>query len=275
MLTKLSPLRYFAGSNGIEVIKFASASRHQPVFNYFIEAVPEITPIQMVKKYNELIREVKHFDNTHKPVILNKQNRVSIKLSNFNFNKDCIDNTVKQFILNNWQIIIEAENVNNHSLYNVLTQYLISTYNIGKPYIIKTYQMNRVDGLAELQKDLDYYKSSQNKDDDNSKKIHIGVKLSRGSYWKQDKHTGKLFTTKIMTDSSFNKALDILHNLNNENGINIIATHNKATMSYLNIITNNDRHNFEYAYILGMHSKDDVDNIINYNVKKKCISTIW
>lgn len=268
-LGKLNPLRYFSGSNPAEAIQIAKLIKHQPIFNYFIEARPEITPQQMYERYNNLIKEVETYE--HKKQLVkspNNKNRVAIKLSSFRFHKDYIDITVKSFLNKGWQVVIDAENNANHTGYKTLTNNLISNYNVGEPRIIKTYQMYRRDAIKELCDDLDYYKCSHIENVSN--KIHLGIKLVRGAYWKEDQHTGNLFTEKHETDYNYDAAMSILDSTKINCNV-IIATHNKKSIDYLNYFANEKQHKlakFEYAYLLGLFDEKEVDKLVNNSIHK-------
>lgn len=268
-IAKLNPLKYIGGSNAAEAVQIAKIFKHQSIFNYFIEARPEITPYQMYKRYNNLIKEVDMYEkNKLLAKSPNNKNRVAIKFSSFGFHKDYIDITVKSFINKGWQVIIDAENDNNHSSYKTLTRNLISNYNVGETRVFKTYQMYRKDGIKDLCNDLEYYKCSHIENDAN--KIHLGIKLVRGAYWKEDQHTGNLFTEKHDTDYYYDAAMSILDSAKNNCNV-IIATHNKKSIEFLNYIVNasqNKKVNFEYAYLLGLFNEKEVNKLVSESIHK-------
>jgi hypothetical protein len=81
--------------------------------------------------------------------------------------------------------------------------------------------MYRQDSLKTLELDMEYFS-------------HLGIKLVRGAYMKQDKHTGKLYDTKEGTDKAFRDALDLALRKNNSNIIHtMICTHNKEDIDYM------------------------------------------
>ena len=177
-ILKLNPLRYFSGNSPLKAVEYTSKLSYQPIYNYFIEFNKSISPNDMFMRYQTLIKEVQDYEKNN--ILLkshNNQHRVALKMSSFDFNKNYINTTVKMFLHNNWQVIIDAENNSNHEHYQILTNSLISEYNQSQTNIIKTYQMYRKDALHELQNDLYYCNSG-----------FLGVKLVRGAYWKEDKN---------------------------------------------------------------------------------------
>jgi hypothetical protein len=270
MLYKLNPLRYFSGNTPFKAINYVYKNKllnNIPIFNYFIEANKYITPENMYIKYNNLITCINE-NNIHNSNIITPK-RIALKLSSFDFNKQYIDITIKNFIDNNWQIIIDAENDYYHTKYKLMTNELISKYNMDKCNIIKTYQMYRKDTFNELKNDIYTFSN-----------YTFGVKLVRGAYWKEDIKTDKLFKNKKETDENYNNAIDLLfyencleNNVAIEKNINIIATHNKNSITKLNNIDNyskfnNEKHNFEYAYLLGLLDNNEVNLLINKSIPK-------
>ena len=132
--------------------------------------------------------------------------------------------------------LIDAENVKNQEMINDYTDYCIETFDSNIFY--KTYQMYRNDSYDLLKKDLDlFFKNKKN----------LGIKLVRGAYYQEDKHTGLLFQQKGDTDINYNNAIHLLSNYNNDV---IIATHNtiscKIALKY--------EKQFKYAQLLGMNN---------------------
>lgn len=248
-LMRLKPWNYFAGNNPASAIQYSKIIKHKPIYNYFVEARPEITPLKMYNKYNQLISDyesVLHNGNIKEHMT---NPRVAIKCSSFGFHKEYIDITVKSFLYKGWQVIIDAENDANYSKYKTITHALISNYNQYEPQVIKTYQMYRHDSMRELENDIEQFKNH-----------HLGVKLVRGAYWKSDNKTGKLYTDKMYTDVNFNMGLKYVFD-NNQSGLNIIATHNKNSIEKLNELTFKNKHysHMEYAYLLGLKEECDVN----------------
>lgn len=267
-ILRLNPLRYFGGNTPSSAIQYAKLLKHQSIYNYFIEANKSISPNDMFMRYQNLIKEVNGYEEYKSlPITTNNQrHRIALKLSSFNFDKEYINATVKLFLHNNWQVIIDAENNVNHSKYQTLTNNLISEYNQSQTNIIKTYQMYRKDTYVELWNDLERYN-----------KIYLGVKLVRGAYWKEDAKSGNLFTTKEETDENFNNALIYLYTHNRKSN-NIIATHNKISINILNNLVNsnnlenttesqNNSH-MEYAYLLGLLDENDVNASVSQLISK-------
>ena len=109
IITRLNPCKYFAGNNASAAIQYSKIVKHKPIYNYFIEARPDVTSLDMYNKYNELITDYNNAkrDGDVKPHM--EYPRVAIKCSSFGFHKEYIDITVKSFLQKGWQVIIDAE----------------------------------------------------------------------------------------------------------------------------------------------------------------------
>ena len=119
------------------------------------------------------------------------------------------------------KILIDAEDVANQTQINYITDKIMLNYNIETINIYKTYQMYRRDSLKTLENDMNRFS-------------HLGIKLVRGAYMTQDKHTGILFDSKAGTDKAFRAALDIALQSNRSNVIHaMVCTHNKDDIHYM------------------------------------------
>jgi hypothetical protein len=259
MLRRLNPFIYFSGNRPASAIKYIIDNniKHQCIFNYFIEANKVITPERMYYKYNNLIKEVKKQDKQYGKQLKPTKNRIALKFSSFNFDKQYINLTIRNFIDNNWQVIIDAENNSLHNNYIILVNTLIYEYNKLDCNIIKTYQMYRKDTEEELERDLIRFRNH-----------YFGTKIVRGAYLNSDYTTGMLFTDKYQTDFNYNEAIKLLIKENSKKSINIIATHNTHSIKLLNNMIDIDNTNFEYAYLLGLLNEEDVNILVSKYIPK-------
>lgn len=140
---------------------------------------------------------------------------------------------------NNNKILIDAENIRNQEMINHYTNHCIETYTSNIFY--KTYQMYRNDSYDLLKSDLDKYTNKNNE-------ILFGIKLVRGAYFNEDKKSKLLFTNKEETDLSYNSAVQLLENYNNDV---IIASHNQESCN----LALKTKKQFKYAQLLGMNDK--------------------
>jgi hypothetical protein len=146
---------------------------------------------------------------------------IAIKPSSFRFELEPLHSLIGYLIFYKKKVLIDAEDVANQPQINSITDKLILSYNVGTINIYKTYQMYRQDSLKTLEYDMNRFS-------------HLGIKLVRGAYMKQDKHSGILFDTKTGTDTAFRAALDIALQSNHRNIIHtMICTHNKADIDYM------------------------------------------
>jgi proline dehydrogenase len=146
---------------------------------------------------------------------------IAIKPSSFCFKLEPLYSLIGYMIFYKKKILIDAEDVVNQTQINYITDKIMLNYNIETINIYKTYQMYRRDSLKTLEHDMNRFS-------------HLGIKLVRGAYMKQDKHTGILFDTKAGTDKAFRAALDIALQSNHRNIIHtMICTHNKDDIHYM------------------------------------------
>ena len=119
-------------------------------------------------------------------------NYVAIKCSSLNFDPIKI-NTISRALINSGKrILIDSEDVVNSQKINDITNELIKNHNKSFINIYKTYQMYKKDELNLLSNDLSQFP-------------YLGVKLVRGAYYNQDRHTNQLFKLKSETDESLNQ----------------------------------------------------------------------
>jgi hypothetical protein len=146
---------------------------------------------------------------------------IAIKPSSFQFQLEPLNSLIGYLIFYKKKILIDAEDVANQSQINSITDTMLLNYNVESINVYKTYQMYRQDSLKTLELDMEYFS-------------HLGIKLVRGAYMKQDKHTGELYDTKEGTDKAFRDALDLALRKDNSNIIHtMICTHNKEDINYM------------------------------------------
>lgn len=146
---------------------------------------------------------------------------IAIKPSSFQFQLEPLNSLIGYLIFYKKKILIDAEDVANQAQINSITDAILLNYNIKTINVYKTYQMYRQDSLKTLELDMEYFS-------------HLGIKLVRGAYMKQDKHTGVLYDTKEGTDKAFRDALDLALRKDNSNIIHtMICTHNKEDIDYM------------------------------------------
>lgn len=136
-------------------------------------------------------------------------------------------------------IIIDAEQVEINDEINFITDEVVSVFNNNfiLPKVYRTFQMYRKDSFQDLQKYISTYPNG-------------GVKLVRGAYLEEDKHTGKLYTSKEETDDNYNKAIRYLANFTDNNNI-LIASHNSNSCEIASNF-NLEENKFQFAQLLGM-----------------------
>lgn len=126
-------------------------------------------------------------------------------------------------------------------------------------HIYKTYQMYRKDALDTIKYDIDAISSTQQ-----SNQYPLNIKLVRGAYMHQDRHTHLLFENKQQTDDSYNKAVQYIHEKITKEATNInllIASHNNVSCALGMSLFDQHKKNIAFAQLLGM----------NDTLSKKCV----
>lgn len=240
----------------------------KPLFNKFtagenINSLNNKINYLAEKNILSIVDYVKEFSNNPKDITrsiseyisiskLDSTKYIAIKLSTFNFEYSKICPLLTLMINNNKKILIDAEDSENQDKVNDLTNTLIHRLSTTEINIFKTYQLYRKDSLQQLKEDINEF--------DNK----LGIKLVRGAYYNQDFKTGKLFNNKEDTDTSFNKAMDIVFTLPNES---FICTHNKNDINKLiNTVKENKYEHIHHASLYGFINKD-TDRIIQNGIK--------
>jgi ASC-1-like (ASCH) protein len=171
-----------------------------------------------------------------------KVDYVGLKLSSINFHENKIDFLVNLLTKKNKKVMIDAEDVDKQDKIDEITDDLIQKYNKHEICVYKTYQMYRKDGLNKLLCDIN---TIQN----------LGVKLVKGAYYKQDRNSNKLFTTKEQTDVAYTNAMKLIFNdIKHSNTHVFICTHNlDAIHLLLHFIENNKKlsHKLAHASLYG------------------------
>ena len=225
--------KYIAGNklkHAIHKASFIKQNNKIPIINFSVE-----NNLSNKIIFEEFKKISKYVNNEHK---------VALKLSLFNFNLDIIKKVIDLLIKKNVKVLIDAENENNFTKYNNLSNQLIKIYNKDKANILKTYQMYRKDSMDILEYDCNYAKNNC---------LYQGIKLVRGAYYKEDQHKNVLFNKKEKTDLNYNKSLIYLYNNSNNKSI-IIASHNQESIN-LGYLLNQENKIFEFAHLLGMNEK--------------------
>ncbi len=230
-------LKYIAGNHLLSALKIAKINilkNKIPVLNYAVEN--NICKSKILEEYTNINSHIKKNNNI----------RLAIKLSLFNFDYNLINNIIKTYVDDNIKILVDAEDDDNYSKYDHMSDKLVKNYNYNDINIIKTYQMYRKDSLKNLDDNINFAIKNN---------LYFGAKLVRGAYWNADKDKGNLYTNKIDTDLNYNKGIISLLE-NNKNGINILATHNTESINLGYLFNQKYENNiFEFAHLLGMKEK--------------------
>jgi hypothetical protein len=182
-------------------------------------------------------------------------NYVAIKCSSLNFDPIKI-NTISRALINSGKrILIDSEDVVNSQKINDITNELIKNHNKSFINIYKTYQMYKKDELNLLSNDLSQFP-------------YLGVKLVRGAYYNQDRHTNQLFKFKSETDESFKSAMNLMFTINSENVRTFICTHNKENINeMINLNKSISFKNRIYHASLYGFIPHETERIIKANIK--------
>ena len=228
--------------------------RFIPIYSRFCGGynIHQVKAIQMpFLKIYDYVRESnsKHHEITHTNNLLalqqTKDSIHAIKLSGLQSKH--MDTYIKQYFdicsKHNNKILIDAENVEIQPFISDYTDYIIRKYNNEGVYFYKTYQMYLKNNITNLEKDL-------------STPFNYAIKLVRGAYHKEDKHTNLLYTNKKDTDAQFFAAIEMLRVYPHST---IIATHNNKSCA----IALRQQKKFIYSQLYGMN-----DNL-SYNLLRK------
>jgi proline dehydrogenase len=150
-------------------------------------------------------------------------------------------------VTTNNKIIIDAENVKVQEGIDKVSYQLLQEYNLVTPLVYQTYQMYRIDSYSKLQNDIENIPI-------------LGIKMCRGAYHNEDKHTGKLFLNIEDTHKSFNEGIKLVSKNIHPNMNVIVGTHNEDSISLSRKLNPVDS-NMSYAQLLGMSDKLSVDLI--------------
>lgn len=166
---------------------------------------------------------------------------IALKPSSFRFQSEPFQSLVHHLVSHKKKVLIDAENVEHQEAIHALTDTCLKLYNNKEIWVYKTYQMYRRDSLDCLSADLQRFP-------------HHGVKLVRGAYMHQDKHTGMLYNKKSDTDAAFRKAVQL--SLDAGTLVHtIVCTHNNVDIHYL-IDHCKTKNTFIHASLYGFIPKD-------------------
>lgn len=215
-----------------------------PIADYIKESAKTQTDLNLVsKEYLNLAK-------------ISNLNYVAIKCSSLNFDPIKI-NTISRALINSGKrILIDAEEVKHSNQINNITNELIKVHNKDFINIYKTYQMYKKDQLNILSNDLSQFP-------------FLGVKLVRGAYYNQDKHTNQLFRLKSETDESFKLAMNLVFNITSENVRTFICTHNKENINDMIIRSNLNKTVKNKIYHASLYGfiPNETERIIKANIK--------
>ena len=202
--------------------------KKRPIINYAIESIND------KKVYKEYINLIS---------CLPQSFSIAMKLSSFDFNVNTIMDIAERCQEQKIKLFIDAENQINNDKYQSITSQLMLNFNKTDPIIYKTYQMYRKDSLTTLHKDI--FQSTANN-------TYFCAKLVRGAYWNSENHLGHIFTDKIHTDYSYNRAIIDLYEMKNNKRLEVVlATHNEFSVD-MGLLLNHKRKLFSFAHLQGM-----------------------
>ena len=192
---------------------------------------------------NYIEENSKNENNIYKEYIkilnsIDKRYKVALKLSSFNFNEDLVNDLVEKYKKKDIKILIDAEDSNNNTRYQEISNRLILSHN-NNLNLIKTYQMYRKDSFNQLKSDIKLFENNNKK---------IGIKMVRGAYWNNEKLNNQLYTIKSDTDENYNNAINFL---NKKDTYTILATHNEESIK----LALKKENNFKFAHLLDMSNK--------------------
>lgn len=240
-------LRYIGGNNCKKAIDIGNKylkKNKKPIINFAIEETNQSNNIY--KEYIHLIQELP-----------NNNFSVALKLSSINFDSKIARDIADLCLEKEIKLFIDAEDNDNNNKYQEMVNQLAFDYNTNNNFIYKTYQMYRLDSLETFNNDLQLFKNNNK---------FFSAKLVRGAYWNSEYKGGNLFTKKIDTNESYNKAMINVYNSGHTDKSKIVlATHNKFSAE-LGVLLNKNVHIFEFAHLQGMRENYyEKLNKINYN----------
>lgn len=234
--------RFVAGNNYKHALNYGNKiiqSGTIPIINY----ITENTKNNFKNVLNEYTNLLNYIDNSY---------MLALKLSSLNFNKYAAYTIADICKEKNIKLIIDAEEDKNIEKYRNIVNTMIQKYNnkySNKFTIVKTYQMYRKDSLDELNDDIKYF---------NTNNSYFSSKLVRGAYYNSEYKEDHLFTKKEDTDNNYDLAIIKCNKYNTIH--NIIATHNKNSITLASDLNNNK---FIIANLMGMN--ENYMNKLNIN----------
>ena len=143
---------------------------------------------------------------------------------------------------NESKILIDAENHSIQKGIENITDHVMKKFNQDDVVVYKTYQMYKKGAHQILQKEL-----TQERD------YHLGVKLVRGAYLKQDQHWDVLCENEHETHKQYDEGISYFVSYHQKKDSLICATHNvRSILLTKKLIKDNQLDNVEFAQLLGM-----------------------
>ena len=207
----------------------------------------------------DYIRESSNIYNYYeiqKSISMYPQNHFALKLSALGLNEsyqDCLTH-VEELIINakynESKILIDAENHSIQKGIENITDHVMKKFNQDDVVVYKTYQMYKKGAHQILQKEL-----TQERD------YHLGVKLVRGAYLKQDQHWGVLCENEHETHKQYDEGISYFVSYHQKKDSLICATHNvRSILLTKKLIKDNQLDNVEFAQLLGM--SDSITDVL-------------
>lgn len=204
----------------------------------------------------------KNFEKMNDLILDYPNNYIALKLSSLNIENDfnnALDSSLiltEHAINNNSKILIDSENYLIQDKIEEIANKLLKEFNQTDINVYKTYQMYRVDSFETFKQDLimerDYL---------------LGIKLVRGAYYNEDYKYNILYDDIEDTHKNYNKAIQCFTDNSNTLDKLMIATHNKDSIKYAEMLINKhnlNKQQFEFAQLLGL-----ADNLTQSLVNKE------
>lgn len=224
----------FIGGNSIKIaIKRCKRFSFTPIFDYARESSKtEQDSLNYIKRLQE---DVKYFPSG---------SAIGLKNSSFAGNNIHLIYTIKNVLKAGVHtVFLDAESESNHINECLAYNKALQVFNQNDVICYKTYQMYRIDSNKELLNDMSDFSK-------------LGIKLVRGSYYRQDACTGSLYKNKQHTDTSYDDAVKTVitdiksgsqHRL-------VIATHNDKSIDKA-LCFDPPKDRIAFAQLLGMNDR--------------------
>ena len=191
-----------------------------------------------------------------KNISMYPRNHFALKLSALGLNEsyqDCL-NHVEELILNakynESKILIDAENHAIQKGIDRITDHVMKKFNQEDVVVYKTYQMYKKGAHQILHKELTQ-----------EREYHLGVKLVRGAYLKQDHHWGVLCDNEHETHKQYDEGISYFVSCHQKKDSLICATHNLRSILFTKkLIKDHELDNIKFAQLLGM--SDSITDVL-------------